>query len=924
MTLVCAVNSEPIPGYRLLAPLGKGGYGEVWKCEAPGGLVKAIKVVSGSANATNTDNGAEQEHRALQLVKAIRHPFLLSTERVEIVDDDLFIVMELADRSLHDLLGEYRASGLAGIPRADLIGYLREAAEVLDLMNHDHDLQHLDIKPRNLFLVGRHVKVADFGLVSSLAEMTGAAPHTVQLGAVTPLYAAPESFLGKISRHSDQYSLAIAYCELLTGALPFNGKNFRQLAMQHLQEAPNLDRLPESDRPAVQRALAKDPTQRFPSCLEFIHALEPGPPISSTNIALAKSSPEIDLGGSTQRPKSATAHDIDLGNLGVTPKGAVPVVLPSALLNASRPPQSAAPAVTGELKNYRLLECVGRQPGGELWKGQALTGQPCTIRFVFDVESVDDELEGRAIDRLRALRHPALAPLEIEHNGPRLALIYAGGDHTLLTRLKECQLAGLQGIPRFDLLQHLRAVAGAFDALFQSFRLQHLGLMPRQLYLTDETVRVADFGLVELFWLPAGHQPGGLNARYAPPELFERQVTRAADQYSLALIFQELLTGIHPFRNMNPRQMASPKLRGKPDLGMLPATDRPIVMKALHPDPDRRFATCTELIDALETGRDAADAPPVGTPLRGSAAGRVMSPPPGSSPGKVRGPLPGSAAGRVQPIAPTPFPARPAPTSAEPRVGTPNGPKAVVPAAVTDAVAKVVESAAGTWLVRETNHIRYRLKPGESIEHRCFAHLIASMTLLKLDAFRDQWCADVKSAKSGTYVLQVPIRGSVIERFFGAWPSLEIELRCLFPQDATVGLAEIAVTIKPVGCGQRRGADLLERVGPTLLASLRSFVKVDDDRRAEERMPFAYPIQVYPVDENQKIGDPIDGHGRDISLHGMGVFLPTLPTAPQVCLQFTWSSSTTPMTLLAKVMSAQACPGGGYVIGMFFLQNLGT
>ncbi len=217
MNLVKAANAEPIPGYRLIEPLGSGGFGEVWKCEAPGGLYKAIKFVRGETDAIHDDGpaGAEQELRALQRVKSLRHPFLLSLDRVEYVDGELVIVMELADRSLHDLLVEYQAAGKPGVPRAELLRYFAEAAEALDLLNLEHGLQHLDVKPRNLFLVGRHVKVADFGLVSSLAELSGNAPHAVQMGGVTPVYASPESFFGAITLFSDQYSLAITYVELL-------------------------------------------------------------------------------------------------------------------------------------------------------------------------------------------------------------------------------------------------------------------------------------------------------------------------------------------------------------------------------------------------------------------------------------------------------------------------------------------------------------------------------------------------------------------------------------------------------------------------------------------------------------------------------------------------------------------------------------
>src|SRR5256714_4402948 len=288
-------NAEPIPGYRLIEPIGSGGFGEVWKCEAPGGLYKAIKFVYGNLNSLDVEGvRAEQELKALQRVKEVRHPFVLSTERIEIVEGELVIVMELADKSLHDTYTECQAAGLVGIPRDALLRYIRDAAEALDHMNEKHNLQHLDIKPRNLFVVSDRVKVADFGLVKHLERHSSSGI----LGGVTPLYASPETFTGKIAPTSDQYSLAIVYQELLTGHRPFTGKNPRQLAQQHLQEEPDLRSLPEAERPAVARALAKEPAKRFPSCLAFIRAL-----YMAHTVARGATPAEAGPGGKN-RPKS--------------------------------------------------------------------------------------------------------------------------------------------------------------------------------------------------------------------------------------------------------------------------------------------------------------------------------------------------------------------------------------------------------------------------------------------------------------------------------------------------------------------------------------------------------------------------------------------------------------------------------------------
>ncbi|HVJ80422.1 MAG TPA: protein kinase, partial [Planctomycetia bacterium] len=233
--------------------------------QAPGDIPKAVKV--GRLEDPNGDLVA-REIAALKKMRGIRHPYVLSLERFEIVDDHLLVITELAEGTLLDRFRACGHAGTRGIPREELLGYMREAAEALDLLSQTHGLQHLDVKPGNIFLSGGHVKVADFDLVHPKNETLPATSL-----AFSPPFAPPELFEGRVEETADQYSLAVTYQEMLTGTRPYHGTDIRSIIGQHLSNKPDLSLLPAADRPIVARALDKDSFRRFATCGEFVEKL---------------------------------------------------------------------------------------------------------------------------------------------------------------------------------------------------------------------------------------------------------------------------------------------------------------------------------------------------------------------------------------------------------------------------------------------------------------------------------------------------------------------------------------------------------------------------------------------------------------------------------------------------------------------------
>ncbi len=823
---------EPIPGYRLLEPLGKGGFGEVWKCEAPGGLFKAIKFVHGTG-ATLLDSvcPSSEEMQAIQRIKALRHPFLLSIERVERCGEELVIVMELADRSLADLL----AANPTGLPRYEVLSYLREAAEVLDLMNFEYGLQHLDVKPRNLFLVHGHVKVADFGLVQSLSDTTrldgGLSSQTMDLNMVTPLYSAPELFQSRISERCDQYSLAIVYQELLTGKRPIDGKNARQLMMLHTVGQPNLEPLPDHDRPIIARALEKDPRKRFGSCMEMVRAL------NQVSAAGRQASPV----GRLVRPRPSAPGRGQSGHDTRTNVGAT---------------QLLGPAEARALPDYEFVNCLGRDPRGETWEVRSPEGQPKLVHVLYGTRHDPESLA-----HLQTLRHPALVPMAIIPAGPGSLLLVTDPTGTSLRdRYLECQARGEAGLPRGRLLDVIEQAAETLDQLYQQHGLQHLELNPARLLLAGDRVLLERMGVAQVVWSTSSVASGQAQLRYTAPERTLGLTTRSCDQYSLAVIYQEMLTGKHPFRAPTTGRPSSSQGRAARvlDLQPLPAAEQAVVARALDPDPERRFGSCLEFVRALR------------------AAGASVAP---------------SAA----PVVPV-DPAR---------------------AARQQQIAKLVEEAR-QWL---------RLQQGETpatepvstdeLRGRFVAVLPPGAALRKFETFLRQWDARVLEEGEGFANFAVPEKS----RSWLPWrgkAGLRVEVR--WPKSNAAGrkMPEVVVRILPASAQCKASAALLSQVGPLVLESMQASLLGSPERRNGERVLWPHPVEVACVSPGRPRGQVLECQGKDVSLTGLGLYMPSSLPGSQVQLSLRLPSSDETLTLPGSIVRIQRWDDKLFEVGVIF------
>jgi predicted Ser/Thr protein kinase len=220
------------------------------------------------------DEYVERFRREARAVAALSHPNIVTVIDRGDHEDKQFIVFEYVEGENLKRLIERR--GPAPVSTALELGM--QMARGLSFA-HQQGLVHRDVKPQNILLNGDgRAKVTDFGIARSLDVQHGMTQTGTVLG--TSDYIAPEQAQGqRVDEHTDVYSLGVVMYELLTSEVPFPGENFVAVAMRHINEPPPPIRDKRPDVPprveaAIQKAMAKDPADRFQTMAEFCSELE--------------------------------------------------------------------------------------------------------------------------------------------------------------------------------------------------------------------------------------------------------------------------------------------------------------------------------------------------------------------------------------------------------------------------------------------------------------------------------------------------------------------------------------------------------------------------------------------------------------------------------------------------------------------------
>ncbi|TCB94361.1 serine/threonine protein kinase [Micromonospora zingiberis] len=299
--------------YRLDERVATGGMGDVWRgTDLILGRQVAIKVLLPSL-VSDPDFIARFRAEA-RMMAALRHPGIVQV--FDCGEDELanggradYLVMEF-------VTGQPLSRRIEAESRLDIAETMSVVAQAAQALHAAHlsGIVHRDVKPSNLLVQeDGTVVLVDFGVARSTnvtsITSTNAVPGTA-------LYMAPEQAAGRpVSGATDLYALgAVAYC-CLTGSPPFTGDNPLQVAVRHLDDPPPElpHEIPEAVRALVERALAKDPADRFSSGAAMAEAARSAVSDSSLPTAMVPASAAVRDPGPDTRADSTVPHGAPVG-----------------------------------------------------------------------------------------------------------------------------------------------------------------------------------------------------------------------------------------------------------------------------------------------------------------------------------------------------------------------------------------------------------------------------------------------------------------------------------------------------------------------------------------------------------------------------------------------------------------------------------
>jgi serine/threonine protein kinase len=579
---------EIVPGYRLQKMLGRGGFGEVWQAEGPGRVSAAVKIID-----KVEEKAGRKEFRALKLIKDLRHPNLVSitgfwlkdadgrlldsdayideaATSSEIRPSELVVAMDLCEKSLLDRLAECR-KGLSedmpgGIPLDELLEYMEAAAKAIDYLNAKHQIQHRDIKPHNIMIVGGSAQVCDFGLASAISTA-----RTSMGGAGSLAYMAPEVYSTKLpSGATDQYSLAITYCELRTGRLPLSDvESFAVLDDAKRKGMLDLSLLDERERGPILRAAALDPAARFPTCYDMVQDLRRAMSAGFSVSAPARAEPIAGY----QLERSLRDRDGEQIWDAVDPDGLhvslvvrtfaeAPGTADWATLSAVRDVSRGNPRLA-EIYEFAFLSATDKVLPARLFK---LPNPPAPAKVIIAGRKLPNNMSERL----------SLGGMPIK----RLLL--------LLGDLAE-------GLDFFNATQH--GVDG------KMFGFQHTNVRPVNFLLDGDRAVLSNFAAAQMLAGDVADFPAGKQlpeSPFLPPEFAAGKITRWSDQYMLAVSYLQLRTG-KPSASLSSSTGSGkrPDARSRLDTSELKPREREILAQATDADPKKRYPTCREFAAAL-------------------------------------------------------------------------------------------------------------------------------------------------------------------------------------------------------------------------------------------------------------------------------------------------------------------------------------